>query len=342
MTYETKDSENWPELVPMVTHLLSSHDTNVLYTGLTVLLEIIKCWQWYSSEKRAPLNKIITTLFPVILGIAVRLEKNHESIESLFLLKCIVKIFNYATRMDLAKDIMEPKNLVAWSSLFTSIVEWKSAISLPSDEDEREKHIYWKCKKWSYRNLNSLMGRYAIARKKDKKYSAFSKLFLKEFAPKLLGVYLQQINYHIQGQWCSSRAKQSQFCFLEYCIKPASTWPILLQHLEPIVLQFIFPQLCFSEADRELWEDDPVEFVQKKVDPPMEDFKSPVNAAGDLLEAFVRGRTSQTFIPILTMINNVLTNPQLEPTRKHGILTMMSVLADFAQQVGLYWFSMLI
>lgn len=122
--------------------------------------------------------------------------------------------------MELSKDLQEPSTLLPWVSLLISVVEWRWDAStsppLPEDASEREKHIWWKCKKWSYSSLNSLMGRYARARKMDKKYSIFSKLFLDQFAPKILNVYFQQISFQIQGNWCSLRVKQSQFCFLEY------------------------------------------------------------------------------------------------------------------------------
>ncbi len=35
-------------------------------------------------------------------------------------------------------------------------------------------------------------------------------------------------------------------------------------HIDPLLRGFLFPLVCFSEADQELWEDDPIEFLQKK------------------------------------------------------------------------------
>lgn len=103
-------------------------------------------------------------------------------------------------------------------------------------------------------------------------------------------------------------------------------------------MKFIFPQLCFSHHDQELWEEDPIEYVHKKVDPPMDDFKSPISAAEELLDALIKGKSSQTFIPIVTMINNALANPNLTPYEKYGLMAMMSVFSDFAQEeVKNFW-----
>ena len=78
-------------------------------------------------------------------------------------------------------------------------------------------------------------------------------------------------------------------------------------HLEPLIVQFIFPLLCFSDSDQELWDEDPVEFIHKKIDPPMDDYRSPVTAAEELLRAIIRDRFKQTFIPTMTFINSILT-----------------------------------
>ena len=37
-------------------------------------------------------------------------------------------------------------------------------------------------------------------------------------------------------------------------------------HAETLVSQIIFPLLCYSDKDDELWQDDPFEFVRIKYD----------------------------------------------------------------------------
>jgi len=48
-------------------------------------------------------------------------------------------------------------------------------------------------------------------------------------------------------------------------IKPKSTWQLLKPHVETLISTFVFPQLTFSQAKKELWENDPVEFVRLSV-----------------------------------------------------------------------------
>ena len=88
---------------------------------------------------------------------------------------------------------------------------------LPADEETLEKHSWWKCKKWALQCLNSLMGRYARPRKGgDKKYKAFSKMFLEQIAVKILEIYLGMIERVIKGEWVSKRTKQSLITFIEH------------------------------------------------------------------------------------------------------------------------------
>lgn len=77
-------------------------------------------------------------------------------------------------------------------------------------------------------------------------------------------------------------------------------------HLESIFMHFIFPILCFTSHDQELWDSDPVEFIHKKIDPPVDDYRSPVTGAEELLTTIAVDRYRQTFLPIMTLINSVL------------------------------------
>jgi hypothetical protein len=46
--FETPNN-SWPELIPQITQSLGSNDTNSVLAGLTVLLEIIKNWQYFDA-----------------------------------------------------------------------------------------------------------------------------------------------------------------------------------------------------------------------------------------------------------------------------------------------------
>jgi len=90
--------------------------------------------------------------------------------------------------------------------------------------------------------------------------------------------------------------------------------------------------MCFNNEEKELWEEDPVEYVRKRFDP-MDDFKSPITSAAAFLVTLVKDRRSRTFMPILEFINNTIEiNKQPQDMnsafQKDGALAMIGILSD--------------
>ena len=114
-----------------------------------------------------------------------------------------------------------------------------------------------------------------------------------------------------------------------------------------ILLYFVFPLLCFSDDDAEMWEDDAVEYVRKKIGAlrecgsrrricvdrsrvadPMEDFRSPQNAASILLTTLVRDRASQTLPQVLEVISNAVKRCVVRAGLIDELLTQQAVFQN--------------
>jgi len=52
--------------------------------------------------------------------------------------------------------------------------------------------------------------------------------------------------------------------FISNSIDHAKTWKILRPIILDIIKAIVFPLLCFSDEDQELWEEDPYEYVRVK------------------------------------------------------------------------------
>jgi len=52
---------------------------------------------------------------------------------------------------------------------------------------------------------------------------------------------------------------------LTFSIKPKVTWNLLKNNVQNLLAHVIFPLLCLTEEDLELWNDDPVEYIHKKI-----------------------------------------------------------------------------
>src|SRR5579862_5104707 len=102
--------------------------------------------------------------------------------------------------------------------------------------------------------------------KNSDNYAEFSKNFITNFAPEILAAYLQQIDKWVTKiTWLSKPCLSFTLAFLDECVKPKSTWTHLKPHLENLVAHVLFPILCQSDEDIELFETDPSEYLHRKL-----------------------------------------------------------------------------
>ncbi|KAG9304951.1 hypothetical protein G9A89_003120 [Geosiphon pyriformis] len=335
LTYDYPN--HWPDFMNQIHSLLSSNDTRVVYVGLLCLHEVVKVYQWKSSELREPLIDIVKSTFPAILQIGQNLV-NENSVDAAEMLKTLLKSYSSVIQYELILPLQDNSSLIPWGTLLLQIVAKPLADdSMPVDLEERESHPLWKAKKWSYRILNRLFGRYgnpAQLSGSPNQYLTFAENFIENFAPQILREYLHQTELWIQKkQWLSNKVLYFLSDFYKDAITHKITWQIFKSHSATIVSDFIFPQLCFSDQDQELWEEDPVEYVHKKVDP-LEDFTSPAIVAITFLMDLAKYRKKYTFATTLSLINNIL-NTYLEappeaknPRAKDGALRMIGCLSN--------------
>lgn len=220
-------------------------------------------------ERKEPLQQIIKLTFPSIQEICNKLLQ-LETAEAGEMLKLSLKIYHSSIYVDLPKCLQDPTSLVGWGTVFLQLVDKKIPNEIqPADLEEREKFIWWKTKKWAYHCLNRLFGKYgnpAILPPSLTKYTAFAKSFVVNFAPNILQTYLQQIDGWIKNEhWMSNRCLGLSAAFFDDSIKQKITWQIIKPHTETLIAHFIFPQLCFSKEDEQLWTEDAVDYVHKKI-----------------------------------------------------------------------------
>jgi importin-7 len=90
--------------------------------------------------------------------------------------------------------------------------------------------------------------------------------------------YLHHMNLYMNKKiWLSDRCLYLMVDFLEEwlytslmrllrnSIKPKVTWHLLKDHVPNLISQVIFPLLCLTQDDFDLWEEDPVEFIHRKI-----------------------------------------------------------------------------
>lgn len=52
--------------------------------------------------------------------------------------------------------------------------------------------------------------------------------------------------------------------FLCFRVNHAASWKVIKPHMNAIISEALFPMLCHSDDDQELWEADPIEYIRTK------------------------------------------------------------------------------
>lgn len=225
---------------------------------------------------------------------------------------------------------------MGWCTLFLNIVaKDPPANSMIEDLEEREMNHWFKCKKWAYVNLNRLFVRYgnpASLSNSEAEYSEVAKSFIKDFAPEILKGYLQQIEKWVgKSVWLSKPCLSHTLAFMDECVKPKSMWEHLKPHMPVLIEHLIFPVLCQSDEDIELFESDPSEYLHRKLNF-YEEVSSPDVSATNFLVTLTKARRKQTFA-VLNYVNDIVNRyeaapeDQKNPREKEGALRMIGTLS---------------
>ena len=75
---------------------------------------------------------------------------------------------------------------------------------------------------------------------------------------------------------------QQALNYINTAVSHAHSWKLIKPHMLQIIQDIVFPLMSYSEADAELWDTDPYDYIRIKFDI-FEDFVSPVTAAQTLL-----------------------------------------------------------
>ena len=109
-----------------------------------------------------------------------------------------------------------------------------------------------------------------------------------------------------QGHYLSSRVEQLCLQFLNDAIELGATFKLIKPHMNTLLFEIIFPILCFSDYDQELWNEDPYEFVRRSQDFESQ-FIDPRISAINLLLGLVKGRRRHCLPQLMQFISTIFT-----------------------------------
>ncbi|THU92451.1 ARM repeat-containing protein [Dendrothele bispora CBS 962.96] len=328
--------EKWSGLVNDIKALLTSGDIREVHAGCVASLELVRAFRF--RQKPDIMQKIVGEVFPSLVTIATNMlqtaSSQPQNQEIPMMLHLILKTYKTSIIINLSPQQQAPDSLVPWGQLLFAVVNLQvPKEAVPEDEEDKERSEWWKAKKWAYAILGRLFHRFGnpsqLPSPMQKEYGDFAQHFVTVFAPEILNMYLRQVELYVSGQsWLSKKCQYHIFTFFTECVKPKSTWTLLKPHFETLVSSFAFPHLMFTPSKKNLWENDPVDYVRVSVDE-YESFATPVSAATTFLFSLAGNRTKTTFMPILGFVNNILRNPTSPPHQRFGALNMTAALGPW-------------
>lgn len=145
---------------------------------------------------------------------------------------------------------------------------------------------------------------------------------------------LKILEHYRNGVYVSPRVLQQAIIYLEYAVVPAFTWKFMKPHMLVIIQQILYPLMCHTDEDQDLFENDPVEYIKIKYDV-FEDFVSPVNAARQLVYQ-VASKRKQMLEQAMVFCMSELQNGQLPARNKDGILHIIGAVAPVLLKKNVY------
>ncbi|KAM5368586.1 hypothetical protein ACJA88_010936 [Fusarium oxysporum] len=326
----------WPKFMDFTVELLNTNNPGSVLAGLQCLLAICRAFRYKStdSDDRQHFDKIVEATFPRLLAICNELV-NQESDEAGEMLHLALKAYKHATWLELSPSLRQRDTNIAWCTVFLHTVSKACPTNaMQGDQHEREKHHWWKAKKWAFFNLNRLFIRHGnpASPGKGEDALAFAKDFTANIAPEILKHYLQEIEKWVaKTSWLSRPCLSYTLVFLDESVRPKEMWTHLKPHLTNLVTHFVFPVLCLTEEDVEQFEDEPDEYLHRKLNY-FEEASAPDVAATNFLVNLTKNRRKETF-EILKFVNAVVTeyeqaaDDQKNHIAKEGALRMIATLA---------------
>eukprot|EP00873_Tetraselmis_striata_P029005 jgi/Tetstr1/449269/TSEL_036472.t1 len=291
--------EKWPDLLQSVVQNLTSQEQPRMHGALYAMRILARKYEFKDEVERAPIVPVIENSFPTMLHIfQAILAEPSRTVEMADLVKLMCKTFWSCTFMSIPACLNRDDQFVGWMTCLHSFINMPVPTEgQPEDLDLRVAWPWWKAKKWVLHITNRLFNRYSDPKGCDKpEEAAFAGRFAKECVPKFLEAVQMLLVAKAQGQWLPPRVVNLLLQFMSYSVSRADTYKLIKPHMNMMLINIVFPILCFDDEDAELWENDPQEYIRKGYDI-IEEMYNPRTAAMNMLHEVckVRGKNSLDF-----------------------------------------------
>ncbi|XP_063698998.1 importin-7 [Culicoides brevitarsis] len=316
----------WTQIVDKINIYLQNSDPTGWNGALLCMYQLVKNYEYKKPNERTPLVEAMNLLLPLIYNLMINLL-NEPSDQSLLLQKQILKIYYALTQYALPLNVISREMFAQWMEICRQILDRPAPDSSAIEEDERPEMPCWKVKKWATHIIGRMFERYGSPGNViSKEYEEFAKWYLETFSAGMLEAILKVFDQYRLNVYISPRVMTGLLNYLKTAVSHAFTWKLLKQHVITLIQHVIFPLMCYSEADEELWEADPVEYIRLKFDV-FDDYSTPVPAAESLLHSVCKTRKG-ILNSVMAVIMQIITAGNIDAKQKDGALHMVGTLAD--------------
>lgn len=302
---------SWPQLLSDVFSLLQKqNNVSDLYTGIVCFAEICRTYRWVDNEERqATLDPIIIQFFPHLLTVGNAVLDAELTEVSADVLKYVLKCYKFVTYYDLPLILQTKENLVSWVELHCRVVSIEPPTYVSNGDSGLDSRTQVsRCYKWSVANVERLFRRYSSKSLSSKfLYLSFKSMFVNDVLPHVMSIYLSLMEKWCRGErWLPNSTLYHLLEFLSHCVTQKESWKVLKPNFLDIVTHFIYPLLCPSNETLELFNTDPADYINSKLD--SFDTSEPDVAALGLLVTLASKRTKSTMQPLVAFAYNQLSS----------------------------------
>ena len=356
------DFRQWPHLFDTALGLLAAANLNRVYVGLLCFTEICRRFRWVPNPDRASdLDPIISQVFPHLLALGRHLLEDHSEMSELRceMLKLVLKAYKFVTYHDLPAVLQPPTVVEEWGQLHVAVVAQppppymlRPPYAAMTAADRAGLQVA-KCHKAALSNLLRLFARYASGGvAKRYKYTEFRRVFAAEVVPRVVRVLLVMAEgappppgdtadaAAAAGRWLPRSTWYHALQFLSHCITQKTSWLLLKPYVAPLLTQLVFPLLCPSDELLELYDSDPLEYIQLAFD--FSDGTTPdVAALGFLVTLVDKRRHTLDGVVQFALAELNRKAPPLRPLaqRTEGVLRIVGCILHYTLNPQLPYYS---
>jgi hypothetical protein len=163
-------------------------------------------------------------------------------------------------------------------------------------------------KKWAGRIMLMFISRYGVPNYSAPQNVEFAEYFRANISIQFLGPVMNVLMARSNGRFVMNEVTKLCIQYLTESVQLSPTYKLIKQHLDVLLLNILFPTLCITEEEEDLFDTDPTEYVKRVLSAKGEECLDPRSAALELLQMFAINRHNDLFPKFLPYVQTVLAN----------------------------------